>query len=519
MNRIRIFDTTLRDGEQSPGINLNTGEKLEIARHLAQLGVDVIEAGFPIASPGDFEAVQAIAREVRGPVIAALARAVEQDIVRAAQALEPAEKPRIHTFIATSPIHMKYKLRKSPEEVLEMAVQACRMAKKYVDDVEFSAEDATRSDWDFLCRVFQAAIEAGATTINIPDTVGYTTPDEFARLIAYIREHTPGIEKAVISVHCHDDLGLAVANSLAAVRAGATQVECTINGLGERAGNAALEEIVMALRVRGDHFQVDTGIVTEHIYRTSRLVSALTGVAVQPNKAIVGENAFAHESGIHQDGVLKEPSTYEIMTPASIGVPQSRLVLGKHSGRHAFRQRLTEMGYRLSDEEIEKAYARFIELCDKKKRVTDRDLQAIVEEEIVQVPEVYNLEYLHVTTGSTLVATATVRIAKGDQVVEEAATGEGPVDAVYRAIDRGTGIPIDLESYSLQGGTSGKDAVGEVVVRIRDNGNQYIGRGTSADVILASARAYLQAVNRLVHDRQAKAREEANPGGNKKEVG
>jgi len=512
MSRIRIFDTTLRDGEQSPGVSLNTEEKLEIARQLAQLGVDVIEAGFPVASPGDFDAVKTIAKEIRGPVICGLARALEQDIVTAAKALEKAERPRIHTFIATSPIHMKHKLRKSPQEVLEMAVAACRMAKRYVDDVEFSAEDATRSDWDFLCRVFEAAIEAGATTINVPDTVGYTTPDEFARLITHLREHVRGIEKAVISVHCHDDLGLAVAKSLAAVKAGATQVECTINGLGERAGNAALEEIVMALRVRNDHFKADTGIVTEQIYRTSRMVSALTGIAVQPNKAIVGDNAFAHESGIHQDGVLKERSTYEIMTPESIGVPQSRLVLGKHSGRHAFRERLRELGYTLKDEDIEKAYARFIELCDRKKRVSDRDLQAIVEEEMVQVPEAYTMEYLHVTTGSSLIATATVRIASGGRLVEEAATGEGPVDAVYRAIDRVTGIPIDLESYSLQGVTSGKDALGEVVVRIRDNGNQYIGRGTSTDVILASARAYLQAVNRLVYDRQARSQGQAKAG-------
>ena len=505
MKRIRIFDTTLRDGEQTPGINLNTEEKLEIARHLAQLNVDVIEAGFPVASPGDFEAVRAVAREVSGPIIAALARALPQDIQRAAEAVEPAAKPRIHTFIATSEIHMKYKLRKSRDEVLNLAGEACRLARRYVDDVEFSAEDATRSDWDFLCQVFKTAIEAGATTINIPDTVGYTTPDEFARLIRYVRENTPGIENVVISVHCHDDLGLAVANSLAAIGAGATQVECTINGLGERAGNAALEEIVMALKTRQDHFGVEVGIVTEHIYRTSRIVSTLTGVSVQPNKAIVGENAFAHESGIHQDGVLKERSTYEIMTPESIGLPRSRLVLGKHSGRHAFRERLKEMGYSLSAEEIENAYQRFIELCDKKKHVTDRDIQAIVEEGMVQVPELYNLEYLHVTSGNTAIATATVRIAHGDRLFEEAATGDGPVDAVYRAIDRVTGLQIELESYSLQAVTGGKDALGEVVVRIRDNGRHYTGRGTSTDVIEASARAYLQAINRLLYDRQSGA--------------
>jgi len=512
MRHIRIFDTTLRDGEQSPGINLNAEEKVEIARHLAQLGVDVIEAGFPIASPGDFDAVRAVARSVKGPVIAALARVLPKDIERAAQAVEAADKPRIHTFIATSEIHMKYKLRKSPEEVVELAKSAVELARRYVDDVEFSAEDATRSDWDFLCKVFGVAIEAGATTINIPDTVGYTTPGEFERLIKYVLANTPGIEKAVISVHCHDDLGLAVANSLAAVQAGATQVECTINGLGERAGNAALEEIVMALKTRQDHFQVDTKIQTEHIYRTSRLVSALTGVAVQPNKAIVGENAFAHESGIHQDGVLKERSTYEIMTPESIGLPKSRLVLGKHSGRHAFRERLRELGYELRPEEIESAYERFMALADKKKHVSDRDIQAIVEEGIVQAPELYNLEYLHVVTGNTTVATATVRIAKGDAVFEEAATGQGPVDAVYRAIDKVTKLTVNLESYALQGVTGGKDALGEVVVRIRDNGRQYIGRGTSTDVIEASARAYLQAVNRMAHERTARPQDGAGMG-------
>ncbi len=513
MNHIRIFDTTLRDGEQSPGVNLNTEEKLEIARHLAQLNVDVIEAGFPIASPGDFEAVRAVAKNIKGPIIAGLARVLPKDIERAAAAVEPAEKPRIHTFIATSEIHMKYKLRKEPDEVVELAQSAVRLARKYVDDVEFSAEDATRSDWDFLTKVFGVAIEAGATTINIPDTVGYTTPSEFERLIKYVLANTPGIEKAVISVHCHNDLGLAVANSLAAAAAGATQIECTINGLGERAGNAAMEEIVMALRTRQDHYGIDTKIQTEHIYRTSRLVSALTGISVQPNKAIVGENAFAHESGIHQDGFLKEPTTYEIMTPQSIGLPKSRLVLGKHSGRHAFRERLKELGYELSPEDIDSAYERFIALSDKKKHVSDRDIQAIVDEEIVQSPEMFNLQYLHVTAGNTTVSTATVRIAKGDEVIQEAATGDGPVDAAYRAIDRVTGLVTNLESYSLQGVTAGTDALGEVIVRIRDNGHQYIGRGTSTDVIEASVRAYLQAINRMVYDRQV------NAGGDDQSVG
>lgn len=504
MDRVTIFDTTLRDGEQSPGINLNADEKVEIARQLERLGVDVIEAGFPQASQGDFEAVRAVAKAVRTPAVAALARAVPGDIERAARAVEEAQRPRIHTFIATSEIHMKYKLRKEPGEVLEMAVRAVELAKKYVDDVEFSAEDATRSNWDFLCRVFAAVIEAGATTINIPDTVGYITPDEFVRLITYVREHTPGIDRVVVSVHCHDDLGLAVANSLAAVTAGARQVECTINGLGERAGNAALEEIVMALKTRADRFGVQTGIVTEQIYRTSRLVASLTGVAVPPNKAIVGENAFSHESGIHQDGVLKEPTTYEIMTPASIGLPSSRIVLGKHSGRHAFRARLAEMGYtHLSPEELERAYQAFIALADRKKHVSERDIQAILEERLVQVPEYYVLDYLQVVTGNKDVATATVRLRRGDETRLEAACGEGPVDAIYRAIDRVTGLEVNLENYTLQAVTGGKDALGEVTVRIRDNGNHYTGRGTSTDVLEASARAYLQAINKMLYDRQS----------------
>ncbi|MFS8665923.1 MAG: 2-isopropylmalate synthase [Limnochordales bacterium] len=502
MRRIRFFDTTLRDGEQSPGVNLNAQEKLEIARQLARLGVDIIEAGFPVASPGDLQAVQLIAREVRGPVIAALARANKLDIEKAAEALRPAARPRIHTFIATSDIHMRHKLRKTPDEVVAMAVAAVKYAREFVDDVEFSAEDATRSDWDFLCRIFAAAIEAGATTINIPDTVGYTTPGEYAALIRYVKENTPGIDDVVISVHCHDDLGLAVANSLAAIEAGADQVEGCINGIGERAGNAALEEIVMALKTRHDHYKVEHGIVTEQIYRTSRLVSTLTGMQIQANKAIVGDNAFAHESGIHQDGFLKERTTYEIMTPESVGISQSRLVLGKHSGRHAFRVRLKELGYDLSEEKIQRAYERFVELADRKKQVSDRDIQAIIEEEVVRIPELYVLDYLHVTSGTAAVPTATVRLLKGSEALEEAAIGDGPVDAVYRAIDRVTGLETQLVSYTLNAVTSGKDALGEVTVQVQDNGNVYVGRGTSTDVIEASARAYLQALNKLVYDRQ-----------------
>lgn len=502
MRKIIIFDTTLRDGEQSPGINLNRQEKLEIAKQLSRLGVDVIEAGFPIASPGDFEAVACIAREVQGPVIAALARATAKDIECAAQALKDATRPRIHTFIATSPIHMKYKLRKSPGEVLEMTDRAVRLARTLVADVEFSAEDATRSDLDFLCEVIGVAIAAGATTINVPDTVGYSTPAEFQQLIRYLREHAPGIEKAAISVHCHNDLGLAVANTLSAIDTGAVQVECTVNGLGERAGNAALEELVMALHTRADRFRTQTSIETEHLYRTSRLVSSLSGMPVQPNKAIVGENAFAHESGIHQDGMLKERTTYEIMTPQSIGLQESRLVLGKHSGRHAFRERLVELGYEMSPEEIDKAYERFINLCDRKKRVDDRDIQALADEQMLSVVETFHLEYLQVTTGNTTVSTATVRIRSGDGSSQEAACGDGPVEAVYQAIDRVTGMEIDLVGYSLSAVTSGKDALGEVTVQVRDNGLTFVGRGISTSIIEASARAYLQAINKMVQSRQ-----------------
>lgn len=518
MNNVRIFDTTLRDGEQSPGINLNIAEKVEIAKQLERLGVDVIEAGFPQASQGDFEAVRSVAQAVKSPIVAALARALPGDIERAGQAVEKAQSPRIHTFIATSPIHMQHKLRKEPAEVLDLAVRAVTQAKQYVGDVEFSAEDATRSDWDFLVEIFTAVIEAGATTINIPDTVGYTTPQEYSELIRYIRSNTPGIEKAIVSVHCHDDLGLAVANSLSAVTAGARQVECTINGLGERAGNAALEEIVMALRTRSDQYKSDTGIVTEQIYRTSRLVSSLTGMQVQPNKAIIGANAFAHESGIHQDGVLKEPTTYEIITPESIGLAQNRLVLGKHSGRHAFRSRLHDMGYsELSEEEIQRAYDRFIEIADRKKDVSENDIRSIVEERLVHVPEYYVLDYFQIISGNAAVATATVKISHGDKQVQEAACGDGPVDAVYKAIDRVTGLTINLQSYSLDAVTGGKDALGDVIVRIRDNGNEFTGRGTSHDVIEASAKAYIQAINKMLHVRASQ--QSADETGKKEKTG
>jgi 2-isopropylmalate synthase len=500
MKAIQIFDTTLRDGEQSPGVSLNVDEKLEIARQLARLKVDVIEAGFPVASKGDFQSVKVIADLVEGPVIAALARAVPKDIELAALALKDAKRPRIHTFIATSDIHMKYKLRKTPCEVKEMAIQAVKLARNYTDDIEFSAEDASRSDPKFLCEIFEAVIDAGATVINVPDTVGYATPDEFSSLIRYLSQNIRNIDKAIISVHCHDDLGMAVANSLLAVQSGATQIEGAINGLGERAGNAALEEVIMAIRTRGDVLGVTTLVETEQIYRTSRLVSSLTGIDVQRNKAIVGANAFAHEAGIHQDGVLKERTTYEIMTPESIGIARGRLVLGKHSGRHAFRERLKELGYELSDEEVNRAFEKFIDLADKKKEVSDRDIEAIIDEDIADIAETYSLEYLHVISGSTAVPTATVRLKKDDVILEDAACGEGPVDAVYRTIDRITGIKVRLVEYSLRAATGGKDALGEVTVRVQDNGNIYTGRGTSTDVIQASARAYVHALNKLLSD-------------------
>lgn len=512
MRQVLIFDTTLRDGEQSPGVNLNVEEKVEIATQLAKLRVDVIEAGFPVASPGDFAAVEAVASQIKGPTIAALARTMEKDIDKAWEALRYAERPRIHTFIATSPVHMQYKLRKSPDEVLRMAVEAVRHAKSLTNDVEFSAEDAARSDRGFLREIFEAVIEAGATVINIPDTVGYSTPWEFADLVSYVKANTAGIDRVTISVHCHNDLGLAVANSLAAVTAGATQVECTINGLGERAGNAALEEVVMALRTRKDYFDVSVGIDTTHIYRTSRLVSSLTAVFVQPNKAVVGDNAFAHESGIHQDGILKERTTYEIMTPESVGLPESRLVLGKHSGRHAFSEKLKALGYSLTRDEMEKAFNRFIELADKKKQVSDRDIEAIVEDELVATPGFFELEYIHVISGNHAVPTATVRLKTVDGSVEEAACGDGPVEAVFKAVDAAAKLETHLVSYSLNAVTGGKDALGEATVRIKDNGDTYVGRGTSTDVIEASAKAYVQAINKLLHNRRTFSKAAAPAG-------
>ncbi|MFZ5596810.1 MAG: 2-isopropylmalate synthase [Bacillota bacterium] len=498
-DRVYIFDTTLRDGEQSPGVSLNAEEKLQIARQLARMGVDVIEAGFPIASPGDFKAVQSIAREVRGVSVAGLARAEKMDIDTAWEAIKSADQPRIHTFIATSDIHLRHKLKMSREKVLEVAEFAVKRAKGYTSDVEFSAEDASRSDLDFLCQVVETAIRAGATVINIPDTVGYAVPEEFARFIREIRSRVKGMEKVILSVHCHDDLGLAVANSLAAVAAGANQVEGAINGIGERAGNASLEEVIMTLHTRRDQFNKYTRVRTEEIYRTSRLVSSLTGMVIQPNKAVVGKNAFAHESGIHQDGVLKERTTYEIMNPEMVGLSHGNLVLGKHSGRHAFRKRLEELGYSLNPAELNKAFESFKNLADRKKDITDHDLEAIVEEEIRAVDPVYTLDYIHISSGSTVVPTATVGLLKGEERIQEAACGNGPVDAICKAVDRVTGIECRLSSWEIQAVTSGTDAIGEVTLKITPDGSRsFVGRGISTDILEASTKAYVNAVNKLI---------------------
>lgn len=497
MKQIKIFDTTLRDGEQSAGINLNVDEKLQVARQLARLNVDIIEAGFAVVSPGDFAGVQAVAREIKGVTVCSLARAVKGDIDRAWEGLKEAENPLIHTFIATSDIHMKYKLNKEPDQVAAMAVEAVKHARRLCPNVEFSAEDATRSDWDFLCRIFGEVIKAGATIINVPDTVGYAIPSEFARLIRYLKENTPGIDGVSLSVHCHNDLGLAVSNSLAAVENGADQVECTINGLGERAGNAALEEVVMAIKTRAENFKAQTRIVSEQIHRSSLLVSTLTGKPVQHNKAIVGSNAFAHEAGIHQDGMLKNRMTYEIMTPDSIGLSQSNIILGKHSGRHAVKNRLQELGYNLSETEVDQTYQRFIELADKKKEVTDSDLEALVRNEYKVIADKYELDYLHVSTGNSTIPTATIRLKVNGALVQEASCGDGPIDAIYKAIDRITNIKVKLGEYNIKAVTSGEDALGEVIVKVRENGNAYVGRGLSTDIIEASTLAYIHAINKI----------------------
>lgn len=502
-NRILIFDTTLRDGEQSPGASLNVHEKVEIAHQLAKLRVDIIEAGFPISSPAQFEAVKRIAEEVDA-VIAALSRANEKDIKAAADALSPAPRKRIHTFASTSDYHILGKfgherygrtLEEKRKTILKMSYDSVAYAKTFTDDVEFSAEDAGRTDIGYLSEVIEAAIEAGATTVNIPDTTGYTLPFEFGNKIAELKKRVKNIDKAIISVHCHNDLGLAVANSLAAIQNGARQVECTINGIGERAGNASLEEIVMTLNVRKDLLNYYTNVNTREIYNTSKMVSAFTGLLVQRNKAIVGENAFSHESGIHQDGVLKSRETYEIMTPESVGIPSSKIVLGRHSGRHGLKVRLQELGYKVSEEELQKIYEAFTELADKKKEVFDDDLRMLMGDEIQKRDEVYELEYLHVNAGTNLIPNAVLRIRVGDQIIEESSTGDGPVDAVFNAIERALSIKSELESYQVRSVTSGREAMGEVLVRIRSGNRSFTGRGISTDIIEASAKAYLNALN------------------------
>jgi 2-isopropylmalate synthase len=500
-DKVIIFDTTLRDGEQSAGIGLTTQEKLEIARQLDRLGVDVIEAGFAASSPGDFEAVQTIAREVRRPIIASLARCVLDDVDRAWEALKDAERPRIHTFISSSDVQIMHQLRKNPEEVLDMAVASVERAKSYCEDVEFSPMDATRTDMDYLYRLIEAAIRAGATTINVPDTVGYAMPWEFAERIENIKRHVPNIDRVVLSVHCHNDLGLSVANSLAAVKAGARQVEGCINGLGERAGNASLEEVIMGLETRKALYGVSTNIDTRQIYRTSRLVSDITGFPVQPNKAIVGANAFRHASGIHQDGVLKERSTFEIMDPRSIGWPSSSLVLGKLSGRAGLRARLEELGYKLEGQELNEAFKAFKDLADRKREVTDADLVALMSSQrrITDVPAIYGLERVQVSCGNHEVPTATVTLTTPDgETITDAATGTGPVDAVYKAINRIVQVPNDLTEFRVDAVTEGIDAIGDVTIRIERDGKAYVGRGSDTDIVVASAKAYMNALNRLL---------------------
>jgi 2-isopropylmalate synthase len=499
MDRVIIFDTTLRDGEQAAGGSLNIKEKLEIARQLERLGVDVIEAGFPVTSPGDFEAVSLIAREVRTPVICVLTHANLDAVDQSWEAVKGAKQPRIHIVLSSSDIHLFYQLRKSREEILQMSCDTVARAKKYCDDVEFSAMDASRTKPEYIYQILKAVIDAGATTVNIPDTVGYAMPDEFGDLVAGVFKNVPNIERATVSVHCHNDLGLAVANSLEAVRRGARQVECTVNGIGERAGNASLEEIVMAIKTRRDFFNLTTSINTAQIYRTSRLVSELTGFAVQANKAIVGANAFRHSSGLHIDGVIKMPITFEIMDPKSVGVPASSLVLGKTSGRHAFKERLAELGYSLSEQDFNRAFSAFKELADKKKDVTDKDIESIVAEEQRTVSEFYHLDRIQVTCGDRGIPTAAVRLIGPDgEAIADAALGTGPVDAVYKAINRIVGVPNTLTEFTVKSVTEGIDAIGEVLIRIESDGITYTGRGADTDVVVASAKAYMNALNRLL---------------------
>jgi len=511
LDTVRIFDTTLRDGEQSPGASMNTGEKLEIARQLVRLGVDVIEAGFPISSPGDFESVRRIGTEVGdAAVVCALSRAVAADIESAADALKTAKRPRIHTGIGVSPSHLRDKLRITEQTALERAIAAVKLARTLVEDVEFYAEDAGRADPAFVYRMIESVVKAGATVVNIPDTTGYAYPEEFGALIAGLANNVVGIENVTISVHCHNDLGMATANALAGVRAGARQVECTINGIGERAGNTSLEEVVMALRQRGDRFGATTLINTKEITRTSRMVSKITGIPVQPNKAIVGANAFAHSSGIHQDGVLKERTTYEIIDPADVGVGGSSIVLSARSGRHALKHRLGELGLAPTDAEFDQLYQQFLGLADKKKEVFDEDLEALVSDSERTAEEVYHLEQVHVSCGDPGIPTATVELIGADgQHLIDASHGDGPVDAVCNAINRIVGVPVEVIDFTVQSVTKGLDALGEVAFRVRsEDGRVFTGRGAHPDIIVSSAKAYLNAINRLIVSVKPSAAEE-----------
>ena len=505
MSQITIFDTTLRDGEQSPGASMNLDEKLRIAELLEEMGVDIIEAGFPIASNGDFEAVHEVSKKVKNSVVCGLARSGRLDIERAAEALKPAQRRRIHTFISTSPLHMKYKLQMEPDEVYQAVIDSVTLARTFTDDVEWSPEDGSRTEHDFLCRCVEAAINAGATTINIPDTVGYAVPEEFGALIGMLIERVPNIDKAIISTHCHNDLGLAVANSLAGVANGARQIECTINGLGERAGNAALEEVVMALRTRQDFMPYTTGIDTEFITRASKLVSTITGFVVQPNKAIVGANAFAHESGIHQDGMLKHAQTYEIMTPESVGLTQSKLVMGKHSGRHAFRVKIKELGYELGENALQDAFRRFKDLADKKKEVYDEDIMAIVDDEVLRTNDTIKFLSLMVVCGSKGPQTAELELDIDGEIQSVKVEGDGPVDATFNAIKSLVPHNARLQLYQVHAVTEGTDAQAETTVRLEEDGKSVNGQGADTDTLVASARAYVNALNKLLVKRQKSA--------------
>ena len=495
---IKIFDTTLRDGEQSPGASMNTSEKLEITRQLVRLGVDVIEAGFPISSPGDFESVRKIGEEVGDAVVVcALSRAVAKDIEVAADALATSKRPRIHTGIGVSESHLQHKLRISRDEALERAIAAVKLARSFVGDVEFYAEDAGRAEPAFVYRMVESVIKAGATVVNIPDTTGYAYPEEYGALIRGIMEHVPGIDKVTVSVHCHNDLGMATANALAGVKNGARQVECTVNGIGERAGNTAMEEVIMALRQRRAYFGADTNINTKEIIRTSRLVSSITGIVIQPNKAIVGANAFAHSSGIHQDGVLKERSTYEIIDPAEVGAGGSSIVLTARSGRHALRHRISELGNELPDNEFEKVYEAFLALADKKKEVFDEDIEALISDKVKHITEVYVLKNLRAESGTGITPTAAVEMQVNGKTVKQTGSGDGPVDAVYRTIAAITGTKSTLDAYLVKGITGGTDAQGEVTVKVEEGGKKVAGHGADTDIIIASAKAYVNALNKL----------------------